>query len=163
MMPVLKLIMPSSVYYLFQTYSWFNFEIPGVTDYFKQELTINTLMDQTLLAPNYNFHKMGSPTRLFLANIAGVISFIIVAAFIVPLISILKLLLPTNTYISQADDFIRGRFLITLANLTLLKLPFLTYLNLAVANTTSMFLLSNTLAAYIALSYQLFLLSYYCF
>ena len=54
---------------------------------------------------------------------------IFVISIIIPFFSILKLLLPKNSFLTRADDFIRGRFLILLVHLTYFKLVFVTTLN----------------------------------
>jgi hypothetical protein len=62
-------------------------------------------------------------------NMAGLFTMIGMISLIIPFVSVLKLLLPTNNFTAKADSFIRGRFLILLVNLTLLKIVFLASLN----------------------------------
>jgi hypothetical protein len=48
---------------------------------------------------------------------------------IVPIVSILKLLLPKSLMFTNADIFIRGRFLIAMINITYLKVCFTCFTN----------------------------------
>lgn len=79
--------------------------------------------------PTYNFNKMGFDTRYFMNNMADTFTFITLLALIIPVISVIKVLIPKNLYLTNADNFIKGRFLIALVNITYMKVCFLVFLN----------------------------------
>jgi hypothetical protein len=83
-----------------------------------------------MYSPAYTFEKMGYKSKYFILNLADMFTMVCAISLIIPIVSVIKLLFPTSSFITRADKFIRGRFLILLVNLTLLKTVFLASLNL---------------------------------
>lgn len=87
--------------------------------------------------PTYNFNKMGFETRYFLYNMVDTFTFVGLISLIIPLVSIVKVLLPKDLYLTNADNFIKGRFLVLIVNLTYLKVCMLAFLNYFNFNPTT--------------------------
>lgn len=55
----------------------------------------------------------------------------------IPVIAIIKTFLPTNNFTTTADNFIKGRFLISIINFTYLKVCFLVFYNFLTFSPTT--------------------------
>jgi hypothetical protein len=116
-----------------------------------------------MLSPTYTFERMGYKSKSFMLNMADLFTMVCAISFIIPIVSVIKLMLPTNNFTSKADNFIRGRFLILLVNLTLLKTVFLASLNFvdfSLSNSSSGF---NSFASIVGMIYCLIVPLYYIF
>jgi hypothetical protein len=82
-----------------------------------------------MYSPAYTFERMGYKSKYFMLNMADLFTIVCAISFIIPIVSVIKILLPTNGFSTRADNFIRGRLLILIVNLTLLKTVFLASLN----------------------------------
>jgi hypothetical protein len=91
-------------------------------------ICIGTITDD-MKSPNYNFEKSGFETSFFLYNMADTITLVMMIFMVVPLVSIITSLLPKSLLFTNADNFIRGRFLIAIVNITYLKTAFAVGLN----------------------------------
>lgn len=80
-------------------------------------------------APTYNFRKMQFPTKHLINNITDTLVFLVVVSMIIPIIAVIRLLLPTNNFMTRIDYLIRGRFLILIINIIYFKVTMLTLLN----------------------------------
>lgn len=97
-----------------------------------------------------------------LYNLADLIAIVIMAFGIVPVISIIRLFLPKAPIIENCDNFIRGRFLIILVNVTYLKVAFACMMNFQFFDTdigqSSAF---NSFGSIVLLAYVIMVPVYY--
>lgn len=80
-------------------------------------------------APTYNFEKMNFVSRYFMLNFADALVFICLISMIIPFVSILKIILPLNNFLTKADTMLRGRFIVVLVNIVYFKMATVTVLN----------------------------------
>lgn len=92
-----------------------------------------------------------------LLTIVGILSLVI------PVIGIIKSLLPTNAFITKVDKWVNGRFLITIMNFTYLKVCFLVFLNFLDFSSASLANLINSFASIGGLVYVVCVPIYYAF
>lgn len=60
---------------------------------------------------------------------ADMLTIAMLALAVIPVVSVIKLLLPNATVVDNMDRFIKGRYLIAIINVTYLKIAFVTLLN----------------------------------
>ena len=111
----------------------------------------------------YNFKKMGYPTKNFLNNLSSIISLAVLVSMLIPIISALKILIPTNRFMANSDSFIRGRFLITILNFIYLKLVLFTFMNFESFSTETFGSALNSFASIFGLILIALLPIYYIF
>ena len=116
-----------------------------------------------MLAPRYSFTKMGFETLYFMMNMSDTLTIIFFVSMIIPVVSILKLLLPTNSFMIRMDNFIKGRFLVMIVNVTYLKVSFLALLNFKNLNIKTPLDKFNSFSATFAICYILMVPTYWIF
>jgi hypothetical protein len=120
--------MPSTAKYFFDYFSAVNAENPYIGSWLRYAAEEWDIYEP-MKSPTYNFEKHGYTTRLFLYNAADMISAVAMAFLLVPILSIIKLLLPSSVIFKNADNFLRGRLPIILINFSYLKITMLANLN----------------------------------
>jgi hypothetical protein len=123
----------------------------------------NSTYPAEMLSPAYTFEKMGYKSKYFMLNMADMFTMVCAISFIIPIVSVIKLLLPTNGFTSRADNFIRGRFLILIVNLTLLKAVFLASLNFVDFSPSTMTSSFNSFSSIVGMIYCLMVPLFYIF
>ena len=104
---------------------------------------------------------MGYPNTYFLYNVADTLTLVMAVMMIVPFVSILREILPNVNFMINADNFVRGRFLIGIINLTYLRIAFLTILNYSTFGSNSNSSGFNSFAAVCGLVYIIVVPLYY--
>ena len=74
---------------------------------------------------------MGFKTRYFISNISDTLVIIVIASMLIPIVTIIKLLLPANNFMIRLDKLIRGRFLLLLINIIYFKVTILVFLGIS--------------------------------
>ena len=113
--------------------------------------------------PTFAFEKMGFENRYFMINMSDTLSIVAIVSMIIPVISILKLLLPSNNFTTKADNFIKGRFLITIVNITYLKVAFTAFLNFSSFDVSTPNNTFNSLASAFGICYCILVPGFYIF
>lgn len=88
-MPLISLTLPSCALYFFRYYDWFNLQEVRLATFIDKVMCDDGVYPEGMLAPTYNFEKMGFRSRYFLLNWRDTIVFITFLSMIIPFISIL--------------------------------------------------------------------------
>lgn len=78
---------------------------------------------------SYNMYKSGYTQYNSLYNLADLIAMVFIGFGLVPLVSVIRSLLPKAPIVDNCDRFVRGRFLIIIINVTYLRVAFAAILN----------------------------------
>ena len=103
--------------------------------------------------PTYNFYQNGYYYNNLVYNIADTLTLAMMALAVIPIVSVIKLLLPNAIILDNMDRFIRGRYLIAIVNVTYLKVAVLTMLNYNMFETDTTTKAFNSYASIVFLLY----------
>ena len=117
--------------------------------------------DISMRPPLYNMYQNGFEYNNVAYNLADMLTLVMLALVVIPIISVIKLLLPNSVIIDNMDSFIKGRYLIAIVNITYLKVTFLTLLNIYHFDTNTTTLAFNSYASIVLLLYIIVVPLYY--
>ena len=136
LIPAMSITLPSCATHFFHTFKWALLEEDSAGVWLRYGVCMDGCTSisgidtsDPMRPPTYNIYKSGFETVNFMYNMADTFTLVFLLFGIVPVVSVVRLLLPQVTVVQNADRFIRGRFLITIVNVTYLKVAFLTMLN----------------------------------
>lgn len=117
--------------------------------------------DEFLESPSYNFYKMGFINRNVLYNLSDLLSLFVIGLLLIPVVTTIKLLLPKNNLLTNIELFCKSKLLITLLNLTYLKISFACFYALTDLQKDYETLNYNIILSLIGVIYLISIMYYY--
>jgi hypothetical protein len=112
-------------------------------------------------SPTYNFERYGYQYNYFIYNVADTITMLCLASLVVPVISVVKLMLPNSKIFTNSDHFIKSRTLIQIINFTYMKVAFTAMLNFSHTNPHYMSSAFNSFSSIVAVGYLILVPIFY--